>query len=775
MDAVDDGLPGGDGPMPGVPFEDLVALVAQRFQTKTAAVCRVGPDRSRLRSAMGNGAAGYVVDGGFCETVADTRSTLVVPDALFSDRFANNPAVTGIDRLRFFVGVPLLSKDGAVLGVLSTWDTRPREPSSDDILALEQFGRHASTMIELHGVAVELEREREVLTTTGYLLEMIVAGAELPSVLEALATATEAAIDGTRCSIHLLDGMVLRQGASPSLPEAYRLAIDGAEIGPLVGSCGTAAYTGRTVIVPDIEFDPRWKDWWHLAVPFGLRACWSVPIVGTSGVVLGTFALYYDEVRVPGTDELDRLARWVNLAEVAISRARDITALRTAATLDSLTSLVNRTEVTGRIRAAVAMTGRRAAVLFLDLDQFKFVNDTLGHAAGDEFLRVVADRLTDCAGAQDTVARFGGDEFLVLRPHCEGLSEVEALARRMITALHRPMTIAGRSLSLSASVGIALQRPEHRPDGPSDLVSDADLAMYAAKRTGRNSVAVFTPALRAEAAARLSLEADLNVALVNGELECAYQPTIAMDSGRILDIEALLRWNSPTRGSVPPLDFISVAEASGLIGDFGKFVLQRSCRQMVAWRSAAGWQDVVMWVNVSARQLLDPGFADLVDRVLVESGLPAENLGLEVTESTFIEDSDMARTTLLQVRTQGVHVAIDDFGTGYSSLAQLEYLPVDVLKIDRRFTAEIATSGTGAGLVSAILTLAATMGLRVVAEGVETVVQRQLLLQLGCRSGQGYLWSRPLPPEAFTDSLWQFTHRGQTGPHDGQIRPYGQW
>jgi diguanylate cyclase (GGDEF)-like protein len=741
--------------MPDVPFDDLVALVAQRFHTKTAAVCRVGPDRVRLGSPLGQSRCSDTVAGGFCHTVADTRSTLVVPDAVLSGRFAGDAAVTGSDLLRFFAGVPLLSKDGVVLGVLSTWDPAPRAPSSEDIMALEQFGRHASTMIELHCVAVELGREREVLATTGYLLEMIVAGADLPSVLEALAHAAEAAIDGTRCSIHLLEGNVLRQGASPSLPEAYRLAIDGAVIGPLVGSCGSAAYTGRMVIVPDIETDPRWADWWRLAVRHGLRACWSVPIVGVGGVVLGTFALYYDEVKVPGKDDLERLGRWVNLAEVAITRARDITALRTAATLDPLTSLVNRTEVTTRIRAAVDGPGHRAAVLFLDLDQFKFVNDALGHAAGDEFLRVVAARLTDCADPEDTVARFGGDEFLVLRPQCHSLAELEALARRMISIVHRPITINGHSLSLSASVGIALQHADSE-GAPADLVSDADLAMYAAKRTGRNSVAVFSPGLRAAAAARLSLEADLSVALVNGELDCAYQPTIAMDSGRILDVEALLRWNSPTRGSVPPLSFISVAEASGLIRDLGKFVLLRACRQMVAWRSAAAWQDVVIWVNVSGRQLLDPGFVGVVEKVLGESGLPSGNLGLEVTESTFIEDSEMARSTLLQLRTQGVHVAIDDFGTGYSSLAQLEYLPVDVLKIDRQFTAEISTSETRVGLVSAILTLAATMGLRVVVEGVETQQQRELLLELGCRTGQGFLWSKPIPAEAFNGSRWQF-------------------
>ena len=504
----------------------------------------------------------------------------------------------------------------------------------------------------------------------------------------------------------------------------------------MAGSCGTAAYTGRTVIVSDIAADPRWSEFRDLALPHGLRACWSVPITGVTGQVLGTFALYYGDIRVPRLDELDRLARWVNLAEVAISRARDITALRAAATLDSLTGLVNRTAVLARIDAAVASSDHSPAVLFVDLDQFKFVNDTLGHAAGDRFLQIVARRLTDCAGPDDTVARFGGDEFVVLSPDCDH-SAAERLARRIIGALHGPMNIDGRTLSLSASVGIAVCQAGE-PNENLDLVSDADLAMYAAKRTGRNSIAVFTPHLRAAAADRLSLEADLSLALSAGELHCVYQPSVDMIDGRILGVEALLRWQSPTRGDVPPQDFVPVAEDSGLVGPVGHFVLERSCAQMAAWRAAsAGWRDVVMWVNVSPRQLRDPAFAQSVSLVLATSGLPASALGLEVTEGSFIDDAAAVQTTLLNLRSRGVHVAIDDFGTGYSSLAQLEHLPVDLLKVDRQFTAEIASGSIRAGLVAAIVTLADTMGLRVVAEGVETVAQRDLLISLGCRYGPG--------------------------------------
>ncbi len=739
-------------------FDDLIALVTQRFRTKKAAICLVGPDRVWLDAANHDGQSLRAADrSNLCARVLAERATLVVAGAGANPEFANHPHVVGPPEIRFYAGVPLIAADGTLLGALCTWDTEPHHPTEDDVRSLEQFGRHAVTMLELHQMAFELDSEREVLAATGYLLEMIVAGAELGDVLEALVRAAEAAILGAVCSINLLDGMVLREGASPGLPEAFRRAIDGSEIGPSAGSCGTAAFTRSTVIVSDVATDPRWAGYRDLALPYGLRACWSVPISRPEGPVLGTFALYYTDAREPLADEMHRLGRWVNLAEVAISRARDITALREAATLDSLTGLVNRTEVLRRIAEAVAVEHNRVGVLFVDLDQFKFINDTLGHAAGDQFLQVVAGRLTRCADESHTVARFGGDEFVVLCPNCDSYDEAKALARKMISALHHPMSIGGSTLSLSASIGIALEREDDPTRSFSDLVGDADLAMYAAKRTGRNSVAVFTPHLRVEASDRLSLEADLNLALSNKELDCEYQPTVAMDTGKVLEVEALLRWRSPTRGAVPPMDFIAVAEESGLIGEIGEFVLRRACAQLATWRAAGGdWLEAVMWVNVSPRQLRDSGFAAVVEEVLKATGVPPERLGLEVTEGTFIDDSDAVRATLLRMRSSGVHVAIDDFGTGYSSLAQLEYLPVDVLKIDRQFVSEIASGSTRSGMISAILTLARTMGLRVVAEGVETEAQRNILLQLGCQYGQGYLWSRPLPASQFSGSLWQF-------------------
>ncbi|MDQ6659049.1 MAG: EAL domain-containing protein, partial [Actinomycetota bacterium] len=397
--------------------------------------------------------------------------------------------------------------------------------------------------------------------------------------------------------------------------------------------------------------------------------------------------------------------------------------------------------------------GRGLAVLFIDLDQFKFINDTLGHAAGDQFLKAVADRLKACTGPRDSVARIGGDEFLLLCPTITRRRQAELLGRRIVTSLQQPLAIYGRSVSLSVSVGIAMHSPKAGPL-TSDLVGDADLAMYAAKRSGRNSVAVFNDELRQRAAGRLSLEGDLSQALANDEMACAYQPIVDLRTGELLAVEALLRWNSPTRGQLPPRSFIPTAEDSGLIFGLGEFVLRTACTQLAAWRADnKAWHNVSMKINVSPRQLRDSAFADLTEQVLASTRLPARTLGLEVTETTFIVDPLVARNTLTRLRSRGIQVAIDDFGTGYSSLAQLKDLPTDVLKIDRQFITDINTDAEAAGIADAIITLARTLGLGVIAEGVETETQRRQLIELGCLHGQGYLWSAAVGPDELVGLL----------------------
>ena len=587
----------------------------------------------------------------------------------------------------------------------------------------------------------------DLAAATVALLGLIVDRAPLKTILTTLAGAVEKSTPDTHCSILLLDGAVLHHGAGPSLAPSYRDEIDGVRIGPRVGSCGTAAYLREPVIVSDIATDPLWTDYRGAALQAGLRACWSVPIIDREGAVLGTFALYYGEVRSPKVDDLTRLAHWVNLAEVAIGRAREVVALHDAATQDRLTGLPNRGQLQRELRLAID-GGADFAVIFVDLDQFKLVNDTVGHSGGDRFLQAAASRLVDCVGPGNTVGRYGGDEFVVLHRSVAERSDLELLGRRIVAAMQRPLSVYGRTLALSASVGITVRRPGGHPTA--DLIGDADLAMYTAKRSGRGSVAFFADEMRREAAAGIILDGELGSALAKGEIDCAYQPIVDLTDGRLVAVEALLRWTSPTRGVVPPTSVIAAAEASGRILLVGQVILDRACRQLSRWRDGHRVaDDVVLGVNVSARQLQHPGFADAVRRTLAETRLPATNLGLEITESAFIENAGPARSTLRCLREMGVQISVDDFGTGYSSLAQLKNLPVDVLKVDRQFVCEIASDVVDAGIVQAIVTLAATLGLTVVAEGVETEPQRRKLVELGIRYGQGYLFSAAVPADEF--------------------------
>lgn len=720
-------------------YADLAADVARLFAAEQGDLSLVTPDG--LASAASLGSRSPCPPAERLRRLVVERAGVVVVDV-------DVPAPSGVlpgAGPRFFAGAPLVGGDGAVLGVLSATDTRPLRADPELLRVLERIAAHAVWLLELRRRTDELHHDRVVLATTGAVLEMIVADASLDEVLDTIARSVEAVLPSGRCSILVREGDRLRDGAGPSLPASYRKAFDGVVIGPDVGSCGAAAWSGVPVLATDIATDPRWVLYAEAALSHGLRACWSVPVVSPDGEVVGTFAVYRGSPGQPSATEMAQLDRWVNLAEVAISRARSIFALRVAATSDPLTGLANRDDVLRRLLDRLQGPGGIAtAVLFIDLDRFKVVNDTLGHHVGDQVLRVVAQRLRTCAGFGDVVARFGGDEFVVVT--CGAREHVEALAERVRASLEEPVTTLGHTVPASASIGISAVRPGTRLPTALGLVSDADLAMYDAKHGGPGRVSWFEPAMRHRAQDRLQVQLELERAIGNGELRCAYQPEVELRSGRIVGVEALLRWQSPGRGSVPPLHFIPLAEECGLIVAIGELVLREACTQLAAWRgSDPAWETVSMWVNVSPHQLDDPGFGPMVRSVLHRTGLPATALGLEITESVLMADEEGAREVLQDLRALGVRVAIDDFGTGFSSMSRLKHLPVDVLKIDREFVVEIADDAIDAQIVASLLVLAGSLGLSVIAEGVETSEQRDRLRDLGCGWAQGFLWSRPQP------------------------------
>jgi diguanylate cyclase (GGDEF)-like protein/PAS domain S-box-containing protein len=424
---------------------------------------------------------------------------------------------------------------------------------------------------------------------------------------------------------------------------------------------------------------------------------------------------------------------------------------------DGLTGLPNRALFMDRVGQAIAFQARRSdyrfATLMVDIDRFKTVNESFGHAMGDRLLTSVAKRIWRCVRPGDTVARLSGDEFAVLLEDYADPDEPVGTAGRVQAALAAPYDLDGTEVFVSASIGVAAGSPTY--GSPEEILRDADTAMYRAKDLGRARHAVFQPAMHAHARARLQLETDLRRGLERGELRLRYQPIVSLYSGQITGCEALIVWDHPTRGTIPPNDFIPSAEETGLIVPIGSWALSRACADAKAWNDAIprGQPGVSVSVNLSARQLLRPELLDEVRTALAESGLPAPRLRLEVTESVIMEHAGPAAVLLAQLKSLSVHLLLDDFGTGYSSLSYLHNFRFDTLKIDRSFVMRIEQSSKQAEIVRTIVSLAHALSMEVIAEGVENPAQVQQLQALHVQSAQGYWFSRPLASRAFHDLL----------------------
>ncbi|TCK94320.1 EAL domain-containing protein [Paraburkholderia sp. BL9I2N2] len=755
------------------------------------------------------------------------------------------------------------------------------EATSENTLGAAPEGRYGSNLAE--GV---LASERTVL-------RLITRNTPLPELLDEVCRRAEALLgEGASCSILLLDpdGVHTRVGGAPSLPAHFSAAIDGAAIGPRVGSCGTAMYERRLVVVEDIETDPLWADFRHLALPLGLRACWSVPFENDSGVVLGAFAVYYRVPRRPSAEEeamlrdighsvglavhqdtmVQRLAHseehhrlvvdhliegivvqsrggivlacnpsaqrilratpqivgrsihtvmvrayhedgslvadtarpttqvlatgkpvlgvtigveliggdivWITENVVPIIKPgesepssvlisfTDIGPVREAqrqlkflATRDSLTGLYNRAYLTERMRDLFTPDmssgmGELAsvAVLFVDLDGFKKVNDTAGHEAGDSLLCSVAERLSACISAEDTLARVGGDEFVIVVSAYENTGHLIGLARRILDMIAVPFAVADNEYYLGASIGIS-RFPEDGQD-VATLMRNADSAMYHAKQRGRNNFQFFTAELNQHLQRRFTIEQSLRRALAASELSLVYQPIVDSHDGRTIGAEALLRRYNSELGNVSPGEFIPVAEDAGLIVEIGDFVLARACEQVAQWRRTLA-PELIVAVNLSPRQFND-GLVERIERCLAQSGLEPTALELEITERLLMSDSETVLPMLSALNAMGVRISVDDFGTGYSSLSYLKRFPLHNLKIDRSFVAGLPDHRDSIAITQAVVAMAHSLGMNVTAEGVETAEQAAFLRAIDCDKQQGYLYSRPVGASAYARALW---------------------
>ncbi|MDO9384477.1 MAG: EAL domain-containing protein [Hyphomicrobiaceae bacterium] len=572
------------------------------------------------------------------------------------------------------------------------------------------------------------------------VLTAIALGQSLESTMLHLCERVEALSSNVMCSILRIDeGGRLRTLAAPSLPEAYCRAVDGTEIGPVVGSCGTAAYYCRPVEVLDIESDPLWANFKDLALRNGLKACWSSPIVSV-GRVVGTFAFYATECRSPTDFERNIVTACVDLCAIAISVADSRDRINKLAYTDHLTGLGNRAALRDKadaILADAAQQERDVCLFYLDLDGFKAINDLHSHGAGDRVLREVAARLSALASDADIVVRLGGDEFVVLIQSDGTPLLYERLARILCDGISGRYTIKeGTDAGLGVSIGIA-RFPQ---DGKNvdDLLAYADNALYKAKAQATTKYVFFDASMRKDQLQRRALERDISHALELGQLHIAYQPIINARRGKLAGFEALLRWTHPIRGNIPPSDFIAAAEACGAINELGRFALREACKEASRWPAP-----LRVAVNVSPAQIATNEFARVVEAVLAETLLRPERLELEVTESVFISDPDSAFHTLQHLKKMGISIALDDFGTGYSSLSTLRSFPFDRLKIDRQFVAGMTQNPDDAAIVRSVMALAHSMKMEAVAEGVETEEQKTLLGLMGCDFLQGYLFGKP--------------------------------
>jgi len=430
---------------------------------------------------------------------------------------------------------------------------------------------------------------------------------------------------------------------------------------------------------------------------------------------------------------------WVSTHEDITERRRAEKQIRHLAHYDALTDLPNRALFHERLREELARIApnQQLAVLYIDIDEFKSVNDTLGHQAGDELLQSVATSLCNQAGPNEFIARLGGDEFAIMQTAVSNQAEIIGLVTRIYEAIRRPFECLGHQVTSDASVGVAVA-PQHGAD-LDQILENADLAMYAAKTAGRRTWRFFEPAMDARVKARRMLEMDLRQALREGAFEVYYQPFVSLDDNRITGCEALVRWRHPERGMISPAEFIPVAEETGLINELGEWVLNTACKDAMTWPG-----EFKLAVNVSPVQFKSGTLALKIAAALAASRLPSWRLELEITEAVLIRDDDAALAALHQLRALGVRIALDDFGTGYSSLSYLQRFPFDKIKIDRCFVNDIATQG-GSSIVQAVVNIAAARDMMTLAEGVETSEQRESLRALGCTEMQGFLFSRPVP------------------------------
>ena len=588
-------------------------------------------------------------------------------------------------------------------------------------------------------------REDQLLLSQKKILEKVALGGDFQELLNELCLASELLVSDSVCSVMVFDQsrQHLNVIAGPRLPDAVVDRLNGVVPGEYSGSCAKAVFQNAPVYVANTLHDECWSDVRQLALDFSINACWSHPVRRSDGEVVGSFAISSFDVREPSYFQQQLLTESANIAGIILERRDREKELWDKAHQDKLTGLCNRPMFDMTLKHAISSARRhqaQLAVLFVDLDNFKVINDTYGHKAGDDVLCEIARRLKSCQRSSDTLARYGGDEFTLLLENIDDLNSVTQVAQRIVDECAIPVVTDGYSAGVSASVGISLfpnDALELR-----ELLSFADRAMYKAKSKGRNGFYFYEEGLTRVVEAKKRLSIELRSALKNHEFVLYYQPQFHTDGSMSDSLEALVRWHHPERGLLTTGDFLPMVEEEGLMDELSEWVLRAACTQAKCWLDRGFSLDKVA-INFSLfTEQRD--FYVMVGRVLDETQLPPAYLELDIAESLLAGNSDELIDELEQLRQRGVAVALDNFGTGGVSLALLARLPIDLLKMDRDFVDDLTPDNDDPRLIKAIIAMASNLGLPVLAKRIETKLQREVLAREGCDLLQGYLFSAPL-------------------------------
>jgi diguanylate cyclase (GGDEF)-like protein len=606
----------------------------------------------------------------------------------------------------------------------------------------------------------EKQRVRDYDRFKFSMLELILKEQDTEHILAWIAGEIEALHPETFCAIVLTQdlGQRVQTVIAPSLPSPLLQTLQQLKLEAGNGSLATAIATRQRVMVENVMTHPYWQYHRTAAQASGVQGGWAEPILNAVGEVLGAFALYSRQVQLPTAAEQSLIGQAARLVSIVVDRHLSQQSMQTLAYLEPVSGLPNRKkmyEVLHALRHQSAAE-QHGGLIYIDLDHFKWVNEAHGHNAGNTLLQQVAQRLQKAAQPH-FIACMGGDEFLIL---LSGLStqkdkavqQVWALQRKLHKTLQRPFNVAGLKLPVTASMGLCSFSGTDMDE--TDYVKAADIALHKAKQTGRNHACLYEPGMQTEIATQARLEAELREAIVQQQLRVYYQVQVD-HTGRPFGAEVLLRWQHPTQGLISPLQFIAVAESSGLIVEIGMWVLDQACAQIAVWQRAQKTRELSLSVNISARQFRQANFTAMVKACLQRHQINPNALRLELTESLLLENVDDAVRIMTELSQSGIQFSLDDFGTGYSSLQYLKKLPLYQLKIDRSFVNDIVTDSHDRTIVRTIIAMAQSMYLGVIAEGVETPEQLELLLNNGCRRYQGYLFGKPMPIDAFNDWLQQ--------------------